>query len=234
MGYTGDAPSDRITYQGYANLGVAGEVMVGNDGTSEKTGRGATDVRRMLSVPLFFAILTSGYRDLGLSIRSNTDVELSNSAVISVVNLAYKQNSGVQRQSSSSILTYPCDNTTGVNYRLSGDFPNPVPGRNLDAYPLGHPVFIRVRKGNTLSITDATMRNLTTNELVTLRSAATTKADDTAGIFKYNEAYVIPDLIHHKAQGAHALSLSARNVPPSHSRRPTCPATASNSRPGCR
>ena len=193
LGYTGYSFFDRIEFQGYTNLFLAGETIVRSDGISAKFGGGAAHIRLLLAAPFHLNTLTYGFRDLGLSVRSNIDAGSSNPAVYSVVNFAYKENPGLQRQSSSSILTYPCDGTTGVNYRSTNTTPNPVPGRDLRAFPLGHPVLIRVREGNTLSITSATMRNLITNELVTLRSAATTKADDPHGYFEYNEAYVIPD-----------------------------------------
>ena len=192
-GYTGNTSRVRALYQGYTNLGATGEVMAATNGTSVKTGLGTEHIRGLLAAPFHLNTLTYGYLDVGISVRSKTDAGSSNPAVFSVADLAYKQNLGMQQQSSSSILTYPCDGTTGVDYQLDGEIPNPVPGRNLAAFPLGHPVLIRVRDSNTLSITDATMRNLSTNELVPVRSAATTKADDTGGIFKYNEAYVIPD-----------------------------------------
>ena len=192
LGYTGHSPSDRITHQGYTNLRNAGEVMARYRGTSAKFGEGIAQMQGLLSAPFHLKGLTYGFREVGLSVRSNTDVGSVNPAVYSVADLAYKQNSGMQRQSSSSILTYPCEGTTGVNFQLRHEEPNPVPGRDLDAYPLGHPVLIRVREGNILAITDVTMRNWTTDELVPLRSVATTKADDPHGYFEYNEAYVIP------------------------------------------
>ena len=193
LGYTGYDPFDRIAYQGYPNLRGAGEVMAGTSGISDKFGKGIAHMRGLLSAPFHLNTLTYGFRDLGLSVRSNIDAGSVNRAVYSVADFAYKQNSELQRQSSSSILTYPCDGTTGVNFRLRHEDPNPVPGRNLAAFPLGHPVLVRVRDSNILSISNATMRNWTTDELVTLRSVATTKADDPHGYFHYNEAYVIPD-----------------------------------------
>lgn len=193
LSYTGYSANDRIIAQGYTDLGNAGEGMAGDNGTSAKAGLGTQQMRRLLSAPFHLRTLTTGYRDVGFSVRSNTDAGSINAAVFEQVNLAYKQSTGQQLQSSSAILTYPCEGSTGLNYRLTSETPNPVPGRDLSANPLGHPVVIRVREGNALSISDATMRNLTTNTLVTLRSAATTKADDTSGRFLSNEAYVVPD-----------------------------------------
>lgn len=193
LSYTGYSANDRVIAQGYTDLGNAGEVMAGDIGTSAKAGLGSQHMRRLLSAPFHLRILTAGYRDVGFSIRSNSDAGSTNAAVYEQVNLAYKQSTSKQLQSSSSILTYPCEGTTGVNYRLTSETPNPVPGRDLAANPLGHPIVVRVREGNALSISDVSLRNLATNSLVTLRSSATTKANDTSGRFMSNEAYVIPD-----------------------------------------
>ncbi len=100
----------------------------------------------------------------------------------------------MQYQASSEVLTYPCQGTSGVNYQLRGEDPNPVPGRNLATNPLGHPIIIKARTGNSLQIASVTMTVVGTGANVVLRSASQTKADDITGKFLANEGYVIPDV----------------------------------------
>lgn len=192
-GYTGYNGGDRITYQGYSNIGGWADDMSGVVGTSTKTGRGIASIRALLGAPFHAKTVLDGYRDFGVGIRSNVDTGTSNAGVFEQVNLAYKTTNGKQQQASSEVLTYPCQGTSGVNYRLAGETPNPVPGRDLATNPLGHPIYIRARSGNALSITSVTMTAVVAGTSVTLRSASQTKSDDTGGLYSSHEAYVIPD-----------------------------------------
>jgi uncharacterized protein YkwD len=192
-GFTGYNGGDRITFQGYTNLGGWADDMTGVLGTSSKAGRGNATIRALLAAPFHAKTVLDGYRDFGIGIRSNVDTGTSNTAVFEQVNLAYKSTQGKQNQASSEVLTYPCQGTSGVNYRLTGETPNPVPGRDLATNPLGHPVYIRARSGNSLSITNVTMTVVSSGASVTLRSVTQTKADDTGSLYSGHEAYVIPD-----------------------------------------
>jgi uncharacterized protein YkwD len=192
-GFTGYNGGDRIRFQGYQDLGGYADNISIIQSTSSKVGRGVASVRTLLSAPFHARTLIDGYRDFGVGIRSNTDTGTANMGVFSQLNFAHSTTQGMQYQASSEVLTYPCQGTTGVNYRLTGEDPNPVPGRNLASNPLGHPVLIKARQGNMLEITSATMTVVGSGATVALRSATQTKADDTSGKFLSNEAYVIPD-----------------------------------------
>lgn len=192
-GFTGYDGSARITFQGYTGLGGSSDNIIATLTTSSKVGKGVESIRAWLAAPFHSRGLIGGFRDVGVAIRSNNDVGTANTAVFGQLNLAYKSAVGKQLPASNEILTYPCQGTSGVDYRLTGEEPNPVPGRDLAANPLGHPVIIKVRDGNTLSITTATMTSVGTNTAIALRSAAQTKADDTGNRFTSSEAYVIPD-----------------------------------------
>lgn len=191
--FTGYNGGDRIRFQGYSDLGGYDDNTNGVLSTTNKTGRGVLTVRSLLSAPFHSETMLDGYRDFGIGIRSNLDTGTTNRAVFEQINLAYKAGQGRQEQASSEVLTYPCAGTTGVNYRLTGETPNPVPGRNLSTNPLGHPVIIKARQGNVLEVSSVAMTVVGSGASVTLRSVLQTRADDTGGRFGSNEAYVIPD-----------------------------------------
>ncbi|BDT74076.1 hypothetical protein os4_36290 (plasmid) [Comamonadaceae bacterium OS-4] len=192
-GFTGTNGGDRIRFQGYTDFGGYADNISIVQSTSSKAGRGVISLRTLMSAPFHARTLLDGYRDFGVGIRSNTDTGTVNRGVFAQYNLAYTNGQGMQYQASSEVLTYPCQGTSGVNYRLTGEDPNPVPGRNLATNPLGHPIIIKARAGNSLQISSATMTVVGTGANVALRGAAQTKADDTTGKFLENEAYVIPD-----------------------------------------
>lgn len=191
-GFTGQNGGARIGYQGYSWAAYGDNISM-KLGSNSKTGYGEKSVRDLLSAPFHSNSLLGFFRDVGFGIRNNVDAGSANSGAVTQINLAYTSAAGKQEPASDTVLTYPCQGTTGVNYQLRNESPNPVPNRDLWNNPLGHPILMRVKDGQVLSVTSATMTHVATNTSVTLRSVAQTKADDTNGLFRSNEAYVIPD-----------------------------------------
>ena len=182
-GFTGATPTARATAQGYS--GAVGEVM--------SLGNGNSAVRTLLSAPYHLRALMDGYRDIGIGVfESSLAADL-----YFVADLGTQTGIGAQLLGSSDVVTYPCDGVTGVNFQLRGEIPNPVPGRNLSANPIGTPILIKVRDGNTLVITNAGMLNVATGATVALRAAigAANDPNKVNGVsyFKPSEAYIAPD-----------------------------------------
>jgi hypothetical protein len=193
IGFTGYDAAARIAFQGYTDVGGAADIFMALPGGSSKAGIGSLWTRRLLASPFHLRGLVDGMREVGISAKNNTDTGTNNFALFLQFDLAYKGAAGKQQQDSSAVLTYPCQGTADVVYQLVNETPNPVPGRNLAVLPLGHPVLIKVRDGNVLAITSATMTNTATSASVVLRSAAQTRSDDTGALYSQSEAYVIPD-----------------------------------------
>lgn len=105
--------------------------------------------------------------------------------------MSYAGSAGKQLQSSDQILTYPCEGTTGTDRQLTGESPNPVPGRDLSANPLGGSVFVQLRYGNTLAITSATMIEKSTGSAVALRAPVT--SINSGNAFLSHQGYVAAD-----------------------------------------
>ena len=93
----------------------------------------------------------------------------------------------------TDIKTYPCEGTTGVNFQLRGEIPNPVPGRDLAVNPIGTPILFVVRDGNVLQITNVSMVKTLTGAVIALRDVVTAANEPNKGYFSLNEAYVAPN-----------------------------------------
>ncbi len=201
-GFTGVFPSERIAAQGYTGAGQASvtDEIVALIGTDSKTGLGASGVRGLLSAPYHLRGLVGGYRDMGVSIRSSADLGTSTPTVVLQINAAYKTSAGPQLLGSTDIKTYPCEGTTGVNFQLTNESPNPIPGRDLALQPLGAVVYVSVREGNTLSFSASappTMTQVSNGQAVALRTPVTAANDPYApcleGCFKRHQAYIAAD-----------------------------------------
>ena len=162
--------------------------------------QGASGIRGLLNAPYHLRGLMGGYRDLGVSIRSSADLGTSIAAVILQVNAAYKTSAGPQLLGSTDIKTYPCEGTTGVNFQLTNESPNPIIGRYLSVQPLGAVVYVSVLEGNTLGFSISSppsMTQVSTGQAVTLRAPVTAATDPYApcleGCFKRHQAYIAAD-----------------------------------------
>lgn len=178
-GFTGANPTDRAKAKGYA--GSAGEVAA--------SGTGAIAIRQLLSAPYHLRGLMDGYRDVGIGMQTSTVPEYPYFIADLGVQTAA---GGNQLLSSTDVKTYPCDGSAGVNFQLRGETPSPVPDRNLSTNPIGTPIFVKVRDGNLLAITGATMVKVSTGTAITLR-APVIAANDPNKYYRGNEGYVAPD-----------------------------------------
>ena len=196
-GFTGVTAADRIAAAGYTDAGALSDEIAGFLGTSQKAGLGAAALRNLLNAPYHLQGLMSGFRDVGISVRSSADTGVGAAAVILQINAAYKRLAGPQLFAAPEVHTYPCEGSSGVNFKLSNEDPNPVPGRDLSTTPLGSSVYIAVRDGNVLNITSASLIQLSTGQPVTLRTPITAANDPyapcAAGCFKSHQAYVVAD-----------------------------------------
>ena len=196
-GFTGTFPLDRVLAKGYTNVGGVTDEIVGLFGTSAKTGTGVSGVRSLLSAPYHLRGLVGGYRDVGFSSRSSTDLGSDPATVILQLNAAYKSAAGPQLPGSGEVNTYPCEGTTGVNRQLANESPNPIPGRDLAVNPLGAVVYVGLREGNVLRINNVAMTQVSTGRRIQLRAPVTAANDPYApcleGCFKAHQAYVAAD-----------------------------------------
>lgn len=196
-GFTGVLPPARIAAAGYTDAGATADEIAGFIGTSQKAGLGEPALRNLLNAPYHLQGLMSGFRDVGLSVRSSADTGAGSAAVLLQINAAYKRSAGPQLFAGTEVHTYPCAGTSGVNFKLANEEPNPVPGRDLSTTPLGSSVYVAVRAGNVIGISSASMIQISTGQQVTLRAPVTAANDPygpcSAGCFQSHQAYVAAD-----------------------------------------
>lgn len=195
-GYTGVSPSDRILAAGYVpsvNAMTSPSESTG-DAFSTKSGFGVKTLRGLLNAPYHEADMLRGHRDVGVSVRGKGDLGLPGTKT--VLNLDFATKSSQGQQSISGVRTYPCQGSTGIETSLKNEDPNPVPGRNLGANPLGSSVVVVGTTGATMNITTATMTG-PGGILITLRAPLTSVNDPNkvggVSYFSLNEAVLSAD-----------------------------------------
>ena len=192
-GFTGVSPADRAQTAGYPAMSITDENAGSTGGVGSIAGRGAHAVRSLLAAPYHLAGLVSGAREIGIAIRNDTLAGSTNGPrTVEQFNLSVPVGSSAQLPASDAVLTYPCEGTTGTAYRLAGESPNPIPGRDLSVSPIGHPVYVYARPSSTVVVTSASMIAASTGLPVTLR-APFSQVNDPAGIYSGNQVMVMPD-----------------------------------------
>jgi uncharacterized protein YkwD len=200
-GFTGITAGDRAVVAGYsvANGSMVTEQIGTRVGTNTKAVQSLEILRGLLNAPYHLAGLVSGYRDVGIAVRNAIDAgNLSTERMILQISPAYKVGDGAQVLAASEVRTYPCQNSSDIAPALEGEDPNPVPGRNLSLNPLGSSVYIAVREGNTITITNSAMTNLTTGVPVSVRPAITLANDPnnigTSRYLRSDQAFISADV----------------------------------------
>lgn len=215
QGFTGVDEKARITAQGYLDFGAGADEYVISTSAGGKTGLGERAVRSLLSAPYHLRELMGSYRDVGFSVRSGSDVGITGGRDTFVqINAAYKATAGPQVPTSSEVLTYPCEGVTGASKALYNEQPNPVPGRDLRANPLGTSILVAIRDGQRLTITNATVTKTVTGRAVALRPPMTTANDPNApcaaGCLKSHQAFILPD-VPLDANSVYAVTIAGTN-----------------------
>ena len=182
-GFTGVTIADRAANAGY-KVGDVSEIAAARIAGS------VSGIRGLLVAPYHLAAAMRGYRDVGIGYSA-----LSTNSL--VVNFGYASGGSLQLMSGTDIQTYPCNGSVGASRQLQYETPNPVPGRDLVANPIGTPILVAARVGNTLAITSATMIKVSTGASVQMRPAMGMSNDPNkvngVSYFMSNEAYVAPE-----------------------------------------
>lgn len=162
--FTGETPTDRAVYRGYA--GTAGEVLGGVTTTSTRTfaSEGAGYVRGMLSTPYHGIAMLSAYTDIGAAIHLrpiDNFLDPTTKAYMAPVSLG-STSVAAQQLAGDAIASYPCDGMKDVKpVFFYGERPAPFPetaytlltsGAYAGMKGRGASVIVKVRKGQILNV----------------------------------------------------------------------------------
>jgi hypothetical protein len=137
----------------------------------------------------------SSYRDVGISVMSSDDVGTTakfQPRVVAQFDLAAATTATAQAPAAGTVLSYPCDGTTGTFTTISNESPTPVAGRNLATSPIGQAIYLAGDAGKSLSISSAVVQEKVTGNTLTLLPPIT-GANDPNKVLQANEAVVLPE-----------------------------------------
>lgn len=189
-GFIGADLPDRYAYASYPysmtyNLG-AGEVVAMETARYGKDA-GTANVMTLMSAPLHGFAMLLGFRDVGIGMSSGSGRNRF------VMNFGSTADRPAQLLAGNAVTTYPCAGIAGLlSKTYANESPAPIPGRNLGTQPIGHPIYLKVRDGQTLTITSADLR--VDGSVTALALIKRDKASDTSGLIPDNSVvYYMPD-----------------------------------------
>lgn len=177
-GFTGTTLNDRFIAAGYvatSGTEVLTEPYPNTFYGSYGSSYGQSGVMDLFAAPYHGNGMLYGERDLGIGFGV-TDTSWRRL----VINIGSTATRPKQQIATDKVLTYPCAGTTGLlSKTYTDEIPSPIPGRNLVSNPIGHPIYVKVRDGNTLALSNYVLRKAGTN--VDLALQLLNKASDTTG-----------------------------------------------------
>lgn len=196
-GYTGSTYLLRELAAGYPGLSAGStEDEINFYGTSNKTGFGTIAATAWLTAPYHLRATMIGAREFGISVFSTDHTGTADYVnPTGPIGLASSVDFGTtatllpQQQSSSAILTYPCQGVTNTGYKLTNESPSPVPGRDFSTNPIGQPIFIQAAPGVQLVITSVAVTG-PAGSVALLPTM--TSANDPNYDLNANQAFIIP------------------------------------------
>jgi uncharacterized protein YkwD len=196
-GFTGNNVLDRVWYAGYgtpATVQQASEDFAEGFralATASTAGDGTFFTRALLSAPVHLASMMSDADAAGTAfVDSGTIASYPFGGRRSMVlfNFGFKAR---QSLDSAGVVTYPCQGSTGIVWKISNEIPGPIPGRDLSVNPIGPGIVVKVAANRVLAINAASIVNTGTSE-ATSTYILNTGNDPSGGVVAPNLAVVIP------------------------------------------
>ena len=204
-GFTGESPTDRAKFAGYATGAVNeafahSSLSTGDDvvaGALWPTDRAVAHVKYLLSTVYHMAALMSPRRDVGVGYVE----QKGGSAFAQVTVMEFGIKAGVDNAGQADLLTYPCEGTTAARaaFLPARETPNPMPG--VGDGTVGTPIYLRAPAGKVLVLRH---HRLSGPDGVAVATTVLDAANDPAQRLGAAQVFVLPQQALVKGAGYHA------------------------------
>jgi uncharacterized protein YkwD len=196
-GFTGRTVLDRVWYAGYGTPDTVWQAAEDfaegyrSLATASTAGDGTFFTRALLSAPVHLASMMSDADAAGtVFVDSGTiaSYPFGGRRSMALFNFGFK---AMQSLDSAGVVTYPCQGSTGVMWKISNETPGPIPGRDLSVDPIGPGIVVKVAANRVLAISAASVVDAATG-IATSTYILNTANDTSNGVVGPNLAVVIP------------------------------------------
>jgi len=180
-GYTAATAAQRATLAGYYWSVISEDLAYYSPNANYRTGL----VRSLFATVYHLASMVDGSRDAGISIKV-----APSGTQYAVMEWLSGTASTAQQQQTTSLVTYPCDGSTGVQPYMGTESPEPFTNLGFTSgSSVGQPLYFKAPKGSTIVLTAASLTAASGTAITTTLYHYT---DDPQGELAANQAFVIP------------------------------------------
>lgn len=196
-GFTGHTVLDRVWYAGYgtpATVRQAAEDFAEGYralATASTAGDATFFTRALLSAPVHLASMMSDADAAGTAFVDSGTIAgypFGGRRTMVLFNFGFQAR---QSLDSRAVVTYPCQGSSGIVWKISNETPGPIPGRDLAVDPIGPGMVVKVAANRVLAISAASIVNTGTGA-ATSTYLLTSANDPSGGVVAANQAVVIP------------------------------------------
>ncbi|MFW2178153.1 MULTISPECIES: CAP domain-containing protein [unclassified Moraxella] len=179
------------------NMGVA-QAITASDTKLNASTQAQAQLRKLLAAPYHMRGLVIPYlTEVGGAYQEAKWTSSSWYYTTSFIELMSASPSSYELASIDKVLTYPCDGVTGTAYSINHEEPNPLPNRDLKAFPIGQPTYVIAPADKTIVSAEASYQATNSNLPLTKVHTLLTANDPHPNIdsrLKPYEAIFIPDV----------------------------------------
>ncbi|MDO9218126.1 MAG: hypothetical protein Q7U14_12710 [Lacisediminimonas sp.] len=196
-GFTGRTVLDRVWYAGYGKPPAVWQASEDfaegyrSLATASTAGDGTFFTRALLSAPVHLASMMSDADAAGTAFVDSGTIpgySFGGRRSMALFNFGFQAR---QSLASNAVVTYPCQGSTGVMWKISNETPGPIPGRDLSVDPIGPGIVVKVAANRVLAISAASVVDVATG-IATPTYILNTANDTSNGVVGINLAVVIP------------------------------------------
>lgn len=146
----------------------------------------------LLAAPYHMRSLVSpNLSQIGINYNQVTWQNTTSNDILSILEMVSASPNGQVPVTTTDLLSYPCQGSTGTAYELINESPNPIPSRDLEQNPVGQPIYLLAPSNKTITNVTATLavQGVSASNLTIL-----TQANDPNKLIKANEAFIIPEI----------------------------------------
>ncbi|SDG80416.1 CAP domain-containing protein [Janthinobacterium sp. YR213] len=207
-GFTGKTLADRFSAASYAAVSGA-EVLTAPyaDTYYQSYGfsYGQSAVMDLLASPYHGNGMLQGERDVGVG-YGVTDTYWRRV----VINMGSTSERPRQQLAADQVVTFPCAGTSGIlSKTYTNEIPSPIAGRDLLDNPIGHPIYVKVRDGNSLVLNGYVLRKDGTNTDIPLQLL--NKENDANGLITDASAAILMPLVPLEKNSSYVFTASGIN-----------------------
>jgi uncharacterized protein YkwD len=184
--FTGVNPSDRVLAQGYqSSLPYVDEDF--GAGFLIEPNFAETLSSDLMNAPFHLVSMLRANRDVGIGVHS-ADRGPNSLPFRSVV---FNMSTAVATQEPAGVQTFPCNGSVVPGVFFGGESPEPFPGRNYAASPMGSPIAVMARTGATLVLNSYSLRQQGDNRELALNVLSSLNRSLS---IRGNEVVLMPDV----------------------------------------